>query len=199
MNRSLSVCSVWLTAIFVWRIRVLQQKLQQQSREIMWLASIVEFNNDAIISQDPDGIITSWNRGAERLHGYLAEEAIGKPVTLLILPERRDEARAILERMQRGDRIELYETVRQRKDGGLVDVSLTISPVIDAEGKVVGASTIARDITERKRSESQMSILAREAEHRAKNLLANVKAICISHNPTQPRISGKVSRDASGR
>ena len=73
--------------------------------------------------------------------------------------------------------IELYETVRRRKDGGLVDVSLTISPVIDAEGKVVGASTIARDITERKRSESQMSILAREAEHRAKNLLANVKAI----------------------
>jgi len=188
-----------LTAIFVWRIRVLQQKLQQQSREIMWLASIVEFNNDAIISQDPDGIITSWNRGAERLHGYLAEEAIGKPVTLLILPERRDEARAILGRMQRGDRIELYETVRRRKDGGLVDVSLTISPLIDAEGKVVGASTIARDITERKRSESQMSILAREAEHRAKNLLANVKAICISHNPTQPRISGKVSRDASGR
>ena len=177
LNRSLSVCSVWLTAIFVWRIRVLQQKLQQQSREIMWLASIVEFNNDAIISQDPDGIITSWNRGAERLHGYLAEEAIGKPVTLLILPERRDEARAILGRMQRGDRIELYETVRRRKDGGLVDVSLTISPVIDVEGKVVGASTIARDITERKRSESQMSILAREAEHRAKNLLANVKAI----------------------
>jgi len=152
-------------------------KLQQQSREIMWLASIVEFNNDAIISQDPDGIITSWNSGAERLHGYLAEEAIGKPWTLLILPERRDEARAILGRMQRGDRIELYETVRRRKDGGLVDVSLTISPVIDAEGKVVGASTIARDITERKRSESQMSILAREAEHRAKNLLANVKAI----------------------
>jgi PAS domain S-box-containing protein len=145
--------------------------------ERMWLASIVEFSDDAIISKNLDGIITSWNRGAERLFGYLAEEAIGKPVTILIPRERQDEEYVILESIRRGDRIEHYETVRCRKDGSLVDISLTVSPVRGAEGQVVGASKIARDITDRKRSEAQISVLAREAEHRAKNLLANVKAM----------------------
>ena len=145
--------------------------------ERMWLASIVEFSDDAIISKNLDGIITSWNRGAERLFGYLAEEAIGKPVTILSPRERQDEEYVILESIRRGDRIEHYETVRCRKDGSLVDISLTVSPVRGAEGQVVGASKIARDITDRKRSEAQISVLAREAEHRAKNLLANVKAM----------------------
>jgi PAS domain S-box-containing protein len=141
------------------------------------LAAIVQFSDDAIISKDLDGIITSWNKGAERLFGYSAEDITGKSITILIPPERQDEEFTILGRIRRGDRIEHYETVRRRKDGSQIDVSLTISPVRDAEGKIVGASKIARDITERKRSEAQMSILAREAEHRAKNLLANVKAI----------------------
>jgi PAS domain S-box-containing protein len=183
-NRGLSICSVWLTAVFVWYIRILGQKLQRQidiasglSRQIRWLASIVEFGNDAIISKNLDGIITSWNKGAERLFGYAAEEAIGEPVTILVPPESAEEEYAILRYIRRGDRIEPYETVRRRKDGSLIDISLTVSPVRDAEGKIIGASRIARDITERKRSEAQISILAREAEHRAKNLLANVKAI----------------------
>ena len=145
--------------------------------ERMWLASIVEFSDDAIISKNLDGIITSWNKGAERLFGYLAEEIIGRPVSVLIPPERHPEESVIIRRIRRGDRIEHYETVRQRKDGSLIDVSLTVSPMRDAEGKIVGASKIARDITERKRSEAQISALAREAEHRAKNLLANVKAM----------------------
>jgi PAS domain S-box-containing protein len=170
VNRGISIGSVWLTAVFVWRIRILE-------RESTWLASIVEYSDDAIIGKNLDGIITSWNRGAERIFGYLADEVIGKPITVLIPPERHHEEDVILERIRRGDRIDHYETVRRRKDGNLIDMWLTISPVRDANGKVVGASKIARDITERKRSEAQISTLAGEAEHRAKNLLANVKAV----------------------
>ena len=141
------------------------------------LASIVEFGDDAIVSKNLDGIITSWNKGAERIFDYLAEEVIGKPITILIPPERYHEEDVILERIRRGDRVDHFETIRRRKDGNLIDMSLTISPVRDANGKVVGASKIARDISERKRSEAQISVLAREAEHRAKNLLATVKAV----------------------
>jgi len=151
--------------------------LRESREQFRWLASIVEFSDDAIVSKNLDGIITSWNKGAERLLGYLAEEAVGKPVTMLIPPERPDEKTALLERLKRGDRIDHFETVRRRKDGSLVDVSLTISPIRGADGKIIGASKIARDITERKRSELQISTLAREAEHRSKNLLANVGAM----------------------
>jgi PAS domain S-box-containing protein len=143
----------------------------------MQLASIVESSDDGIYSIDFDGTITSWNKGAERLFGYLFEEVIGKPITILIPPEHDHEEDVIIERVRRGNRVEHYETVRRRKDGGLVDVSLTASPMRDAAGKIVSASKIARDITDRKRSEAQISILAREAEHRAKNLLANVRAM----------------------
>src|SRR5262245_48020791 len=146
---------------------------EQQSR---WLAAIVESSDDSIVSIDLDGIITSWNKGAERIFGYLVEEVIGKPITILIPPDRHDEEPAILERIRRGERVEHYETVRQRKHGSLIDISLTVSPVKNFHGKVIGASKIARDITERKRSETQIAILAREAEHRAKNMLATVQA-----------------------
>jgi PAS domain S-box-containing protein len=154
-----------------------EKALRESREQFRWLASIVEFSDDAIISKDLDGIITSWNKGAERLFGYLAEDAIGQPVTILIPSEQYHEEVAIIERIRRGDRVDHYETVRRRKDGSLIDVSLTISPVRDGAGKVIGASKIARDISERKRSEAQLSALAREAEHRAKNLLANVKAM----------------------
>jgi len=140
------------------------------------LASIVEWSDDAIISKTLDGIITSWNKGAERLFGYTREEAIGGPITLLTPPERQDEERTILGRIKRGERIEHYETIRQCKNGSLIVISLTVSPVRNAEGKIVGASKIARDITERRRSEEQIATLAREAEHRTKNVLATVQA-----------------------
>ena len=140
------------------------------------IASIVESSDDGIISKDLNGVITSWNSGAERLFGYTAEEVVGKPITILIPPERHDEEPAILERIRRGERVEHYETVRMRKHGSRVDISLTISPVKNVEGKIIGASKIARDITERKRSEAQITILAREAEHRANNVLATVQA-----------------------
>jgi PAS domain S-box-containing protein len=126
------------------------------------IAAIVESSDDAIISKDLNGIITSWNKSAERLFGYAAQEAIGKPVTILIPPDRFDEEPAILQRIRRGERIDHYETVRRRNDGTLLDVSLTVSPVIDSQGQVVGASKIARDITDRKRAEDRL----RESEGR---------------------------------
>jgi PAS domain S-box-containing protein len=114
--------------------------------------------------------------GAERVFGYSAEEIIGKPVVILIPPERQDEEPAILERIRRGERVEPYETVRMRKHGSRVDISVTVSPIKNAAGKIIGASKIARDITEQKRYEAQIATLAREAEHRAKNVLATVQA-----------------------
>ncbi len=120
------------------------------------LAAIVESSDDAIISKDLNGVITSWNRGAEQLFGYRDTEIIGKPVTLLIPTDRHSEEPAILARIRRGERIEHFETVRQCKDGRLVDISVTISPIKDAEGKIIGASKIARDITRRKQMEAAL-------------------------------------------
>jgi PAS domain S-box-containing protein len=154
--------------------------------EKVWLAlarsleasdRVTAFTGDAKIGKDLGGVITSWNKAAEQMFGYSAEEAIGKPGALLIPAERLDEEYAILQRMRRGGRVDNFETVRRCKDGSLIDVSLTISPIMGAEGKVVGAVKIARDITKQKRNEAQIVVLAREAEHRAKNLLANVRAM----------------------
>jgi len=144
--------------------------------ERRWLASIVESSDDAIISKDLHGVIMSWNRGAEQVFGYTAEEAIGKPVTILIPPERQDEEPRILEQIRAGKKIDHYETVRQRKDGSLIEISLCVSPVRDELGTIIGASKIARDITQRKQAERQAAILAREAEHRTRNILATVSA-----------------------
>jgi PAS domain S-box-containing protein len=117
------------------------------------LAAVVEYSDDAIITKTLDGIITTWNPGAERLFGYRAEEIVGKPVTLLIPAEHQDEEPAILERLRNGERIDHYETVRRRKDRELIHVSLTVSPLKDAGGRIIGASKIARDITRQKRAE----------------------------------------------
>ncbi len=134
-------------------------------------------SDDAIVSKNLDGVITSWNSGAERLFGYSAQEAVGQPITMLIPKERYDEETTILGRIRRGERIDHFETVRQRKDGELIVVSLVVSPVKNAKGEIVGASKIARDITEQRRSQEKIGMLAREAEHRSKNMLANVQAI----------------------
>ena len=126
------------------------------------LTAIVEQSEDAIISKDLTGTIKTWNSGAERLFGYTADEAIGQPITLLIPPERVNEEPEILNRIRAGEPIEHYETVRRRKDGTLIDISLTVSPITDVNGKVVGASKIARDITERRRANQAL----RESEER---------------------------------
>ena len=141
------------------------------------LASIVEFSDDAIVSKDLNGIINSWNKGAERVFGYTAEEAIGRSITMLIPADRQDEEPEILRRIRKGEHIDHYETVRQRKDGTLIDISLTVSPIKDANGQVIGASKIARDIGERKRADEQQMLLIRELTHRIKNTLATVQAL----------------------
>jgi two-component system cell cycle sensor histidine kinase/response regulator CckA len=120
------------------------------------LAAIIESSDDAIISKDLNGIITSWNHGAEQIFGYRETEIIGKPITVLIPTDRHGEELAILARIRRGERIEHYETIRQCKNGSLVDISLSVSPIKDAEGKIIGASKIARDITRRKQMEAAL-------------------------------------------
>lgn len=137
-----------------------------------FLAAIVESSDDAIVSKTLNGVITTWNKGAERLFGYTADEAIGKPITLVIPPDRLDEEPAILARIQAGERVDHFETVRRRKDGSLVDISLTISPIRDSNGRIIGASKIARDISERKRAAEHQDLLLREMHHRVKNLFA---------------------------
>ena len=124
------------------------------------LAAIVDSSEDAIISKNLDGIITSWNKGAERLFGLTAKEVVGLPITIIIPPELQHEEAQILARIRAGERIDHYQTVRVTKAGTRVDVSLTISPVTDPEGRIVGVSKIARDIGERKLLELQMSHLA---------------------------------------
>ena len=123
------------------------------------LGAIVDSSDDAIVSKDLNGVITSWNKGAERLFGYSSAEAVGRPVTIIVPPDRLDEEPEILARLRRGERVNHLETVRRRKDGSLLDISLTISPVKDARGKIIGASKIARDISDRKRAEQSLQEL----------------------------------------
>src|SRR5262245_49986377 len=129
-------------------------KITEESRQ--WLSAIIESSDDAIISKNLDGIIMSWNKGAERIFGYQEQEVIGKPVTVLMPPERYNEEPAILASIRQGERFDHYETVRKRKDGSLIDISLSISPIKDVGGKIIGASKIARDITQRKRMEAAL-------------------------------------------
>jgi PAS domain S-box-containing protein len=133
-------------------------------------AAIIESSDDAIISKDLNGTILTWNHGAELLFGYTAEETVGKPITILIPIERQDEEPFILEKVRRGERVHHYETIRQRKDGTLVDISLTVSPIKNGRGEIVGASKIARDITATKRAHERQELLLREMDHRVKNL-----------------------------
>jgi PAS domain S-box-containing protein len=129
------------------------------------LAAIVDSSDDAIVSKTLDGTITTWNAGAARLFGYSAQEAVGQPITMLIPEERRHEEQQILDRIRRGEAVPAYETVRHRKDGSLFDISLSVSPIIDEGGRIVGASKIARDITARKRAEEDVR-RSREALNR---------------------------------
>ncbi len=152
----------------VWSFRDITERRHAEELRFR-LAAVVESSDDAIISKTLQGIITTWNSGAERIFGYTAAEAVGRPVTMLIPLDRIDEERAILDQLQRGEHIEPYETERARKDGTRIHVSLTISPMRDADGKIIGASKIARDITERhqaeqvlRRSEAELRTLAEE-------------------------------------
>src|SRR5262245_43999970 len=137
---------------------ITERKRGEETRER--LAAIVDSSDDAIIGKTLEGIITSWNRGAERLYGYSPAEVIGQPLSLLIPPDLSDDFPHLLERLQRGERIDHYETQRLCKDGTRLDVSLTISPIRDSTGRIIGASKIARDITARKQAEATRRFLA---------------------------------------
>ncbi|HEY4423447.1 MAG TPA: PAS domain S-box protein [Pyrinomonadaceae bacterium] len=134
--------------------KVTNQLTNLQSPELApyWLSALIESADDAIISKTLEGIITSWNAGAQRVFGYTADEVIGKPITILIPKDHEDEEPAILARLRAGERIEHYETIRVRKDGRLVNISLTVSPIIGPHGQIIGASKIARDITEQRQA-----------------------------------------------
>jgi PAS domain S-box-containing protein len=144
-----------------------------------WLSAIIESADDAIISKTLEGIIASWNKGAERIFGYTADEAVGKPVTILIPRERQREEPSVLARLRAGERIEHYETVRVRKDGSRVDISLTVSPIRGPEGAIVGASKIARDISHRKRAEEERDRLRQEVIEAQQALLVELSTPLI--------------------
>jgi len=169
----------------VTQFKALLATLQESEQRLRSVAAIVESSDDAIVSKNLDGVITSWNKGAERIFGYSAEEAVGQPITIVIPHDRLDEEPAFLTRIRRGERIDHFETIRQQKNGSLIAVSLSVSPVKNAEGKIVGAAKIARDITEQKRSQERIATLAQEAEHRSKNLLSIVQAtVMLSQSDT---------------
>ena len=170
-----------------------QRNLEQANRT---LAAVVESSDDAIISKDLNGIIATFNRGAERLFRYKAEEVMGKPVTILMPPDRQHEELEILARIRRGERVDHYETVRRRKDGTLVDISLTVSPIIDDQGRIIGASKIARDVTERKLAEAKL----RDSERQLQELIAAIPA-AIYTTDVEGRITyfNQAAVDLAGR
>jgi PAS domain S-box-containing protein len=178
---------------------VTEQRHAHEARAL--LAAVVESSDDAIITKTLDGTITSWNAGAERLFGYHADEAIGRPITIIIPPERRSEEREIIARLQRGERIDHFETVRVRKNGSMIDISLTISPVRDSSDRIVGASKIARDITQSKRAQEALVAADRRKElflatlaHELRNPLAALRnsVEVLRHSDGDPGLLGKV-------
>ena len=179
---------------------VTQLKIAEQAS--LHLAALVESSDDAIVAKDLDGVVKSWNPAAEHLFGYTAAEIVGKSITIIIPRDRSDEETRILERIRRGERIEHYDTVRQRKDGSLVEISLTISPIKDANGKIIGASKIAREITKRKQAETALrearDELARanqELEKRVKERTAELEranAVLLKDLEEQKRLEAQL-------
>jgi len=159
---------------------------KHDEQAVLRLAAIVESSDDAIISKDLNGVITSWNAGAERIFGYTEREAVGRPIAIIIPLELRNEESLILRRLRAGEHIQHYETVRVTKPGTRVDVSLTISPIQNSEGQVVGASKIARDISERRRAEQSLQEVQSDLTRVTRALTMGELAASIAHEVNQP-------------
>ena len=160
---------------------------ERRGREArLYLASIVDSSDDAVIGKTLDGIVTAWNRAAEAIFGYAEDEIVGRPITLLLPPDRLQEESMILDQLKQGDRLRHYETVRLRKDGSAIEVSLTISPIIGAAGQIIGASKIVRDITAERRSRSRIEELQAELVHVARLSTMGQMASTIAHELNQP-------------
>lgn len=185
IDLSVAEARVGRERLFVGIIRdITERKRAEEDRS--HLAAIVESSDDAIIGKDLDGTITTWNAGAERIYGYPAAEARGRPISLIVPPDHHDEVPDILQRIQRGERVHHFETVRVRKDGRRIDVSLTVSPIKDPAGRIVGASIIARDITEKKRAEEELRVMAQQLWHAAKLASVGELAASIAHELNNP-------------
>jgi PAS domain S-box-containing protein len=175
-EKNLSITIARQLGFSIERMRIEGERLHAE-RANRLLASIIESSSDAIISRDLDGVVTSWNGGAARMYGYPPEEMIGNSLAILVPADRQKQEEEVLARIRAGEAPEPYETVRRRKDGSLIDVSVTVSPVRDDAGSVIGASKIARDITERKQAQKRQELLTQEIQHRTKNLFAVVHSV----------------------
>jgi PAS domain S-box-containing protein len=170
------------------------------TRAVQVLAAIVESTQDAIFSQDTNGIIQTWNRAAKKIFGYAAEEIIGKPFYLLIPPERENEESLILDKIRRGERVGHYETIRRRKDGSLINVALTVSPLFDSRGNVIGASKIARDVTERSSTAKPVQHLAAIIESSEDAIISkDTNGIIQTWNPSAQRLFGYTADEIIGK
>lgn len=161
------------------------------------LASIVDSSSDAIIAKTPDGIITSWNPAAERMYGYTAEEMIGKPISLLLSPDKPYEMDEILAKIRKGERVEHFETVRRRKDGSFIHVSLTVSPIYDETGKLIGVSSIKRDITDRKRTEELLASIVESSDDAV--IAKTPEGVITSWNPAAEAMYGYKAEEIIGK
>jgi PAS domain S-box-containing protein len=164
------------------------------------LAAIVASSDDVIVSKTVDGIVTSWNPAAERTFGWTAAEAVGQPITLIVPDDRRAEEDDVLARIRRGERVDHFETVRRTRDGRLVDMSITVSPVKDADGRIVGASKVGRDITERRKGEATLRRLAAVVESSDDVIVSKtLDGIVTSWNPAAERTFGWTAAEAVGQ
>jgi PAS domain S-box-containing protein len=198
----LSVSEVRLASgkIFAGFVRDISERKEAEKTQSHY-AALVESSDDAIIGKTLDGRITSWNHGAEIIFGYSHKEAVGQPVTMLIPQDRQSEEPVILEKIRRGESIEHYETVRKRKDGRLIHISVTVSPIRDAEGKIIGASKVARDITERKRLETEITEISNREQQRIgqdlhDGLCQELAGIQIMCQVLEQKLAAKSKREA---
>lgn len=186
------------TGVMLRRLLPRADRTRRKASQAAQLAAIVDSSDDAIISQTLEGQITSWNQAAEQIYGYSAAEALEANESLLLAPGGEDARASVLARVAGGERLRNLQTTRRRKDGGLVDVSITVSPIRDAHDRVIGVSTIARDITERKRVERELARLADAVEHGTDAVVSIDLDVC-HWNPGAEQLFGWSAEEALGR